>query len=208
MKITPSQSSSRRDGRQAILTAALELFTQRGYEETSVEDLRKAAGFKSKASLYAHFINKEAIAKALTTQVMEQLERQMLHAYAQAKPDPLKILTATTRAFVRWGFMHPTEYTFRFVRNQQEKMIRGQFDYGNNAFSEVLPIMLSLMQDLRQHYPVRQIADTALLSTSAGLVSRAIIDPSAFGDISFDEQVEQVVELCMGIYFSEPVSYQ
>ena len=206
--IPQSNPSPRRNGKQAILDAALELFTQRGYEETSVDDLRKAAGFKSKASLYAHFSNKDAVVEALLTQIFERMERMILEAYASAGSDPLEILTKTLRAFIGWGVTHPDEYTFRFIRNQQEKLIRGQFDYAKNQFSEAYSKLLELLKTLRQDYPVRQIADAALISIAAGLISRAVIDRDAFGDISVDAQVEQVVELCMGVFFSEPISYQ
>jgi AcrR family transcriptional regulator len=52
---------SRRD---AILGAALECFTERGYAATSIEDIRRRAG-TSVGSVYHHFAGKEAIAAAL-----------------------------------------------------------------------------------------------------------------------------------------------
>ncbi|NJP20616.1 MAG: hypothetical protein HC763_18275 [Hydrococcus sp. CRU_1_1] len=38
-----------------------------------------------------------------------------------------------------------------------------------------------------------------------GAVSRAVIDQDAFGEIGIPEQVEQVLQVCMGIMFSKPV---
>ena len=135
------------------------------------------------------------------------MEQLILQAYARAGSDPLEILTTTLRAFIHWGISHPNEYTFEFIRNQQEKLIRGQFDYAQNQFSDAYNKSLDLLQNLRQHYPVRQIADVALISTVAGLISRAVIDRDAFGDIREDEQVKQVIELCMGVFFREPINY-
>lgn len=47
-----------------ILRVALELFTERGYEGTSIRDLAEVLGM-TKSSLYYHFANKEAIVRAL-----------------------------------------------------------------------------------------------------------------------------------------------
>jgi AcrR family transcriptional regulator len=56
----------RRDGaatRQAALRVALTLFTEQGYEATSLRQIADALGI-NKASLYYHFPNKEAILRA------------------------------------------------------------------------------------------------------------------------------------------------
>jgi AcrR family transcriptional regulator len=50
--------------RAAILQVALELFTERGFEGTSIRDIADALGV-TKSSLYYHFANKEAILRAL-----------------------------------------------------------------------------------------------------------------------------------------------
>ena len=66
----------RKDKRPAeIIGAALELFVERGYATTRLEDIAKAAGV-SKASLYRYFDNKEALFKAMVKQVViPQIEK-------------------------------------------------------------------------------------------------------------------------------------
>ncbi|MBT2501311.1 TetR/AcrR family transcriptional regulator [Curtobacterium sp. ISL-83] len=62
-----ADTTSRRSGnetRAEILRTALEQFTERGYEGTSIRDLAEALGI-TKSSLYYHFANKEAIVRAL-----------------------------------------------------------------------------------------------------------------------------------------------
>jgi AcrR family transcriptional regulator len=193
-------------GRQALLAAALDLFTQKGYDSTSVEDLRQAAGFKSKASLYAHFSSKEAVSEALTAQIFEQIEHIILQAYSNAGTDPFAILTTALKSFIGWGLTHHQEYSFRFIRNQQDKLLSGQFDYAKNQLSEAYLKSLELLQQLRQHHPVRAIADAALISMVLGLISRAVIDQDSFGDIALDDKINQIFELCMCIIFSETVT--
>ena len=64
MVLADSEKSSSRS-RTTILQAALHLFTARGYDGTSIDDIRLAAGFKSKASLYTHFKSKEELFEAI-----------------------------------------------------------------------------------------------------------------------------------------------
>ncbi len=53
--------------RREILKAAVKLFTEKGYEGTSVDDIAQGAGV-SKQTVYSHFGNKEALfAKAVST---------------------------------------------------------------------------------------------------------------------------------------------
>lgn len=56
--------------RQLILQSALELFTSKGYEGTSMDDIAKAVGIR-KASLYSHFSGKESIFSAIFEDILE-----------------------------------------------------------------------------------------------------------------------------------------
>jgi len=56
------------DKRELVLLTALKLFSERGYFNTSVHDIQKQAKV-SIGSIYHHFGNKEAIAKALFTHI-------------------------------------------------------------------------------------------------------------------------------------------
>ncbi len=58
------KTSEQRDTRQAIVDAALELFSEHGYYGTSLRDLAKAVGVRESA-IYHHFTNKEAIFDAV-----------------------------------------------------------------------------------------------------------------------------------------------
>ncbi|WP_459870151.1 TetR/AcrR family transcriptional regulator [Endothiovibrio diazotrophicus] len=61
------------DLRQRVLDTALRLFSERGYFNTSVHDIRREAEV-SIGSIYHHFANKEAVAKALYASILSRLE--------------------------------------------------------------------------------------------------------------------------------------
>jgi len=67
-----TNNSQGRGARNQILQTALELFSTRGYFNTSVQDIRRTANV-SIGSIYHYFQNKEAIAKALYDEQVEEL---------------------------------------------------------------------------------------------------------------------------------------
>lgn len=73
--------------KQEILNVALDMFSQKGYEATSVFKIAEAVGIR-KASLYSHFASKQEILDALMKSILEQYEKRSLFAHADWN-DPL-----------------------------------------------------------------------------------------------------------------------
>lgn len=74
------------DRRELILSTALRLFFERGYFNTSVHDIQKAAGV-SIGSIYHHFGNKESIARELFVQIeasMTEVVADIMRRYETA----------------------------------------------------------------------------------------------------------------------------
>ena len=62
--------------RESIVTVALELFAERGYQQTTVAEIAEAAEV-SKGTVFAYFPSKEDIVFADTAPVCEDLLRQL-----------------------------------------------------------------------------------------------------------------------------------
>ena len=67
--------------KREILETALDLFSTRGFEATSVSQIAEAVGIR-KASLYSHFACKQEILDALIQNVFEQYEKHSIFAGA------------------------------------------------------------------------------------------------------------------------------
>src|SRR3954447_22637663 len=61
---TRSARAEQRDGRAALLEAALGVFAERGYRDASVDEIAARAGY-SKGAIYFHFSGKEDLFFAL-----------------------------------------------------------------------------------------------------------------------------------------------
>ena len=59
--------------RNDILSAALKLFAEKGYFNTSLTEIAEASGVKTSAGIYKHFKNKQEIASALYLWIIDRL---------------------------------------------------------------------------------------------------------------------------------------
>lgn len=87
--------------RHRILEEAARLFTEKGYEATSVQELAEALGL-SKAALYHHFPSKEEILYEISQEALKGLLREGEKALAAPTPqEALLRFMELTPAFLR-----------------------------------------------------------------------------------------------------------
>src|SRR5436305_368181 len=75
-----------RDGREALLEAALQVFAERGYRDSSVDDIAERAGY-SKGALYWHFSSKDDLFFALLEERIDRPWRETIDLLESAEPD-------------------------------------------------------------------------------------------------------------------------
>src|SRR5215472_6504554 len=105
---------SRKDTRSRIQQVAVELFTEHGYEGTSLREIAERLEV-TKAALYYHFRSKEDIIESLA----EDLHRQMEELIAWAKSQPR---TTETRSEVLARYMKVVaerDQVFRMLHQNQ-----------------------------------------------------------------------------------------
>jgi AcrR family transcriptional regulator len=75
-----------REAREALLTAALQVFAKRGYRQAGVDDIAAAAGY-SKGALYWHFSGKDELLSTLLEERVDAPMREMVALLESAPPD-------------------------------------------------------------------------------------------------------------------------
>jgi AcrR family transcriptional regulator len=86
----------------AIVLAALELFTRYGYRKTSIDDIAQAAHV-AKRTVYLHFENKAAVFLAILEYLGDQVQQRCLAAERVAGT-PMDQLTVLLDAYFGIGF--------------------------------------------------------------------------------------------------------
>jgi AcrR family transcriptional regulator len=68
-----SEPQEKSETQDQIVLAALKLFTQKGFFNTSLTDIAKLAGLKNTSAVYPHFKNKQAIATQVYANILDSL---------------------------------------------------------------------------------------------------------------------------------------
>ena len=104
--------------REAILTAALDCFTKRGYEATTIEDIVRASG-ASVGSIYHHFEDKRGIAEEIYTTALEDITRGGIAILDRALPTEETVREGVAY-YLAWVEAHPAEARFLFVQREAD----------------------------------------------------------------------------------------
>ncbi|WP_426338939.1 TetR/AcrR family transcriptional regulator [Pseudoduganella sp. S-14] len=104
------------DRKSAILSAALAVFSEKGIEATSIDDIRQRSQ-ASVGSIYHHFGNKEGIAAALFAQGLDGYWQQIKANVARASNAEFAI-HAIVSTHLNWIVEQPDMARFLFARRQ------------------------------------------------------------------------------------------
>jgi AcrR family transcriptional regulator len=105
----PRQWSRTAQTQRALLDAARQVFTERGFSDASIADIVERAG-SSVGSLYHHFGGKAELFVALWQDHQDAQEQRAVSAVAKARAagedDPLALFIAGARAFLEGSWEH------------------------------------------------------------------------------------------------------
>jgi len=80
----------------AIVDSVNRLLAEKGFDLMTVDEVAADVGI-AKASLYKHFVSKEALAAAAMTRLLQRAQAEIGHIRAQEDATPLERLQAVTR---------------------------------------------------------------------------------------------------------------
>ena len=183
--------AGRRDGaetRRAIQRIALELFTQQGFEPTSLREIAERLGIR-KASLYYHFPNKQAILRSLFEE--RGAEAEQLLAWAQEQPRTPRLLQEVVPRWVE-SYSADKLAGIRFVR-ANPLVARSPAGGDGERIGDPLSQVAALLGDA---VPDASPADL-LLIRMALLSINAAVEASASTDIPDDVVLEAAREAAM-----------
>ena len=95
--------------KQLILDHALALFTDKGYEGASMDDIARAVGIR-KASLYAHFDGKESIFRALFDDILAEYVRAIDELTRSSEESAPAALERVFLTFIDYCYDNPKMY--------------------------------------------------------------------------------------------------
>ena len=113
---TAAELDAPTDRKSSILTAALEVFSEKGIEAATIEDIRQRCQ-ASVGSIYHHFGTKEGIAAALFSRGLDDYWSQLM-ASAGNQPSAERTIHGLISAHINWITGKPDLARFLFSRRQ------------------------------------------------------------------------------------------
>jgi AcrR family transcriptional regulator len=108
----PRKRLSAEDRRAAILDAALEVFSKRGYNGASIDEIAQAAGI-SKALIYEHFPSKKELHVSLLERHTQEIFVRLSQTADTDEPGEVRLRNGV-EAFFEWVETHPEAFRLLF----------------------------------------------------------------------------------------------
>lgn len=140
----------RLNSRGKIIHAALELFSDQGFEKTSIREIAKAADI-SLGLLYNYFESKEALLKAIVLEGIRDI--QLSFDFRPEEPNKLEALIKNIFAILKkkkkhWRLLH----SIRMQQHLMEKLSREMEEVNNYIIAELSLIL----QELHYQQPMQE----------------------------------------------------
>jgi len=168
----------RRFKRREILSAALSVFAEKGYEQATIEEIAEKAEF-SKGALYTYFSHKEEMFKAILEDTLVQFE---------------KILESSTSegGAIREQFRRITVATLKYFNEHP--------DYLTIIINENLHVKIRTSPEFREDFAKRR---ERMVKGAAKLLERGIAE----GTVR-DIDAVQLIEVYWNIIFTFMLNYR
>ena len=166
MSSTPTTKMPSKRRKAQILHVATELFAELGYDGTSLRDVAEKCGM-TKAALYYHFADKEALLRAVVEFRMTRLCELAEAAIATASPDSPQ---DRIRAFVRASARH--------IDNDRAGWLVGSrifWSIGSKTDRSALVTLRDRYEGLLRNEIEKGIAMGEFISGDAGMLTRMIL---------------------------------
>jgi AcrR family transcriptional regulator len=175
------------DTRTRIQHIALELFTENGYEATSLREIAERLGF-TKAALYYHFKTKDEIVDSLVDERANRMAE--LVAWAQTQPRTLESRCEVLRRYS--DMLHQQEHhaLVRFFERNQSSMAQHK---AGAVMKERLRELQDMLADPSAPLTKRIRASLAIFALHSTWFS--VPDPSVTDDQRRDASLEVALDL-------------
>jgi AcrR family transcriptional regulator len=175
--------AERRDARQDLLSAAADVFAERGFHDASIDEIAERAGY-SKGAVYWHFASKDDLFLALVEERVDRPTREMIELLRSA-PAELDMAPEMNRRFAallagqRDWLLLDNEYWSQAARDPD---LRRSYAKRRRELRAALGTALATRAGTLGAPQIgvdpERVA-TAIMALSIGLAQQALVDPRA-----------------------------
>lgn len=179
---------NKKEKRAALLQAALELFAERGFNNSSTALIAKRAGVAS-GTLFFHFKSKETLIHELFAVVQARIEENFLENVQMEMPMRARFLHVFSKLF-RYLLENPKEFLF------VEQYCFSPLSSREDSRSEKNGHLEKLLLEAREQQYIKDAPLLALESIAFGPIAVLSREHATRGTPITDEVIQLTVEAC------------
>jgi AcrR family transcriptional regulator len=129
------------DLKNALIQAGVEILAEEGLGALSLRKVAKQAGV-SHAAPYSHFVDKQALVAAISTEGFKQLYFQIEGVFEAYRDDPKNLLIETAWAYVQFAVNEPDRFKLMFSSVLEKEKEYAEFvEISQENFSQLVKIV-------------------------------------------------------------------
>ncbi|GAB4385167.1 TetR/AcrR family transcriptional regulator [Albidovulum sp.] len=184
-----------------ILDAALALFTRKGFAQTRVEEIARAAGL-SKGAVYLYFPSKEALLEGLVRRAVAPVARRVVAELEAGAAEPRAALARVLGAIATALGDPGTVAVPMLVIREAPGVPSIARIYREEVLSRVIPALAGLLDRARREGAIRDIDPELGLRSVIGAMIAHLLLARVFGIVPAGGlQLERLVETHLDILF-------
>jgi AcrR family transcriptional regulator len=141
----PKTEAEKQQLRTLIIDAARELFVSRGVEAVTMREIAKRIGY-SATSIYLHFVDKEALLRAILDTDMLALATSLKEILAIV--DPVERMYALGQGYAQFALTHPNHYRLMFMAERTPCNPAESSLQQNNAEQDAYFLLKTVVNDV------------------------------------------------------------
>jgi AcrR family transcriptional regulator len=190
----PRKRLSAEDRRAAILDAALEVFSRRGYNGASIDEIAQAAGI-SKALIYEHFPSKKDLHVSLLERHTQEIFVRLSQTADTDDPGEVRLRNGVD-AFLQWVETHPEAFRLLFRDTFEPDVAEVLNQLQSQATGAIAALIASepVERAPRDRWPDAALAIEAMAQQLSGSAQSLAIWWQTHPDIERDWLVDRIME--------------
>ena len=149
MGINERKEREKEELQKSILTAAREVFLEKGFDQTSIRSIAQRIEY-SPTTIYLYFKDKDAIIYALHTEGFQLLVSKM--EVLNSVENPFERLKAMGRIYLQFAADHPDYYDLMFVQKSPMNKLDEDHEVWQEGMSTFEGLKFSVQQCMDQGY--------------------------------------------------------
>jgi AcrR family transcriptional regulator len=194
--------------RDEVLDAALELFTEKGFAATRVEDVAQKAGI-SKGTIYLYFPSKEALMEGLIDRALSPIALQAISVIDAAGVDP-RLVFQTIGGLIAGRLSDPKIFAVPklIVRESVQFPELAQI-YRRNVIDKILPRLVRLIEHHVKSGRFRPVDPELAIRSLIGPIIAHLVIAEVFGivpegGLQMDRLIAQHIDILMNGLWAKP----